>query len=118
MPLTKDQKRERVQYLKQITDAYASGVTAEELSKTVPTLINRFSFRNCCLILAQRPNAIECAGFHEWSKAGRKVSKGAKGIAILVPMTKKKDDGDDSLWFSWRYVYDIADTEEVKEKVA
>lgn len=118
MSLTKEQKRERVQGLKQIADAYAAGVTPEQLAATVPTLINRFSFRNVCLILSQKPDAVECAGFHEWAKTGRRVSKGAKGLAILVPMTKKKDDGDDALWFSWRYVFDITDTEEVKEEAA
>lgn len=116
MSLTKQQKRERVQYLKAITDAYAEGVTAEQLAKTVPTLITRFSMRNVCLILAQRPDAVECAGFHEWRKAGRKVRKGAKGIAILVPMKRSTED-DEGLWFSWRYVYDLADTEPVREAV-
>lgn len=117
MSLTKEQKRERVQNLTQIAEAYAEGVTAEELANTVPTLINRFSMRNVCMILAQRPDAVECAGFQEWKKTGRQVSKGAKGIAILVPMKRSSED-DEALYFSWRYVYDIVDTEPVREAVS
>ncbi len=118
MALSKQEKRQRVEYLKQLADAYAAGVTPEVLAERVPTLFMRYSFRNVCLILSQKPNAIECAGFHDWRKAGRKVRKGAKGLAILVPMSKKKDDGEDALWFSWRYVFDITDTEEAKEQAA
>lgn len=115
MSLTKEQKRERVRGLKALADSYAAATSPDELIGRVPTLTNRFSFRNVCLILSQRPHAIECAGFNEWMKVGRKVSKGAKGIAILVPMRKTSDHGEGSLWFSWRYVYDVADTEAVKK---
>jgi hypothetical protein len=68
------------------------------------------------MILFQKPNATNCAGFHDWRKAGRSVRKGAKGIAILVPLgTRTDEDGQDKPFFSWRYVFDISDTQELTE---
>jgi len=118
--MTATERKERLASLKTIADAYAAGVTEEELFASAPTLIGRYSFRNVCLILGQRPDATECAGFHDWKKVGRSVSKGAKGIAILVPIIKKSaDEGDkDSMWFTYRYVFDLSDTEEIKVEVA
>lgn len=115
--MTATERKERLASLKTIADAYAAGVTEAELAASAPTLISRYSFRNVCLILGQRPDATECAGFHDWKKVGRSVKKGAKGIAILVPMTKKDGD-EDSLWFTYRYVFDLSDTEEIVKEVA
>lgn len=79
-------------------------------------LTQQFSGKNCLTILAQRPNATNCAGFHAWRDAGRQVRKGAKGIAILVPIGKNEEDGD--IFFTWRYVFDILDTEPLAEELA
>lgn len=117
--MTKEQRDQRRAELKEIADAYTAGTDEATLNATHPTLINRFSFRNVCLILGQRPDAVECAGFHDWKKVGRSVSKGAKGIAILVPMAKKAEgEGEDALWFTFRYVFDISDTEAIAEEKA
>ena len=110
--LSKLAKGERLAHLRQITDAYVNGRDPQAIAAEYPTLIARFSVRNVMLILAQRGDATECAGFHEWRKVGRSVRKGAKGIAILVPMgTVTDEDGDTRPRFSYRYVFDIADTE-------
>ena len=75
-------------------------------------LLESFSPNNALMILFQRPNATQCAGFHAWREAGRAVRKGARGIAILVPLgTRVDDDGEEALAFSWRYVFDISDTD-------
>lgn len=117
--MTKEQKQERVKRLREITEAYAAGVTPEHIQQQYPALIARYSFRNVCLILGQRENATECAGFHDWNKVGRKVAKGAKGIAILVPMRKQEEGSDtERVWFTWRYVFDIADTEPMEKEEA
>lgn len=118
--MTPAQRKERLASLKMIADAYAAGVTEEELASKVPTLVTRYSFRNVCLILGQRPDATECAGFHDWKKVGRSVKKGAKGIAILVPMMKKAETENekDALWFSFRYVFDLSDTEAMAQEAA
>lgn len=75
-------------------------------------LLESFSPNNALMILFQRPNATQCAGFHAWREAGRAVRKGARGIAILVPLgTRVDDDGSETPIFSWRYVFDISDTD-------
>ena len=94
----------------------AAAKALEEEGREIPwQLLQQFSFRNCCAILSQRPNATNCAGFHAWQAAGRKVSKGAKGIAILVPFSK--NEGEDVI-FTWRYVFDILDTEPMTAELA
>lgn len=75
-------------------------------------LLNSFSPSNALMILFQKPNATQCAGFHAWREAGRAVRKGAKGAAILVPLGV---DEESKPRFSWRYVFDISDTEELRE---
>jgi len=75
-------------------------------------LLESYSPNNALMILFQRPNATQCAGFHAWREAGRAVRKGARGIAILVPLgTRVDDDGSETPIFSWRYVFDIGDTD-------
>jgi hypothetical protein len=51
----------------------------------------RYSWNNVLLIASQRPNASHVAGFHAWHDLGRNVKKGEKGIMILAPVTRKKD---------------------------
>lgn len=118
--MTKEERKERLATLRELTDAYAAGTDEDTLRNTHPTLINRYSFRNVCLILSQRPDAIECAGFNDWKKVGRSVKKGEKGLAILVPMTRKAqgDEDEDPVWFTWRYVFDVTQTEAVQEVAA
>lgn len=89
---------------------------AKELGESNPVipsnLSGSYSLQNCLMILFQKPNATHVAGFHDWRKAGRAVRKGAKGAAILVPLgTRVNDDGSETPFFSWRYVFDITDTE-------
>lgn len=89
---------------------------AKELGATNPAipsnLLDSFSPSNALMILLQKPKATNCAGFHAWKAAGRSVRKGAKGAAILVPLGVGDDDKPR---FSWRYVFDISDTEELSE---
>lgn len=103
---TKEEKMQFVKDLRAAADAMAaSGVMPPS------TLIDHYSLRNCFTILAQRPNATHCAGFHAWRDAGRIVRKGSKGIAILVPIGAKDDDGP--MRWTWRYVFDVADTDPI-----
>ena len=87
-----------------------AGVKAleEQGVKAPSNLLDNFSPNNALMILFQRPSATQCAGFHAWRAAGRSVRKGAKGIAILVPLGV---DEDSTPYFSWRYVFDISDTD-------
>ena len=83
----------------------------KEAGVTPPSnLLESFSPNNALMIIFQKPNATNCAGFHAWREAGRAVRKGARGIAILVPLGV---DEEEKPRFSWRYVFDISDTEEL-----
>lgn len=58
---------------------------------------HRYSFGNCLLIMFQRPDATQVAGFHRWRELGRFVKKGEQGIAILAPLVSRvKPSADDA----------------------
>lgn len=111
MARSKENKAAFIQELK----AAAAALESEGLE--IPfRLSGRFSPNNCLMILSQDPEATNCAGFHEWRKAGRIVRKGSKGIAILVPLGMYTDtDGNESMRFTWRYVFDVRNTDELKD---
>ncbi len=48
-----------------------------------------YSFSNVALIVAQRPEATEVAGYKTWQKLGRQVRKGEKGMIIFVPHRRR-----------------------------
>ena len=80
-----------------------------------------YSAANTLLILLQKPEAKQVAGFQTWKKLGRKVKKGEKGIAILAPLVKKVKTEDESeletaeeqyiSGFRTVYVFDVRQTE-------
>jgi hypothetical protein len=86
-------------------------------------ILGKYSRRNIALILVQagergRDIPAAVAGFHEWRAAGRMVRKGSKGYAIFAPIVRKAadsvSDGDDGpRGFTVRYVFDVADTEQL-----
>ena len=53
---------------------------------------HRYSFGNVMLIASQKPTATHVAGFHTWHKLGRFVKKGEKGILILAPIVRRKNE--------------------------
>jgi N-terminal domain of anti-restriction factor ArdC len=105
-------KEEKAQF---ITHLRAAAKELGESNPVIPSNLERsYSLQNCLMILFQKPSATNVAGFHDWKKAGRAVKKGARGAAILVPLgTRVDDDGMEKPFFSWRYVFDISDTEEL-----
>lgn len=101
-------KENKAQFIQQLRDAVKA---MESNAPVIPvSLADRFSPFNCLAILSQDPHATNCAGFHAWRDAGRSVRKGAKGLAILIPLGVGEDDKPR---FSWRYVFDIKDTQEL-----
>jgi antirestriction protein ArdC len=54
-----------------------------------------YSFGNVALILAQRPDATQVAGYRTWQSLGRQVRRGETGIRIIVPMPSKARPEDD-----------------------
>jgi hypothetical protein len=76
-----------------------------------------YSWGNRLLIHVQRPDAGMVAGYKTWTRLGRPVKRGAKGIQILAPLVRtRKDDetGDVHRWISGfrvSYVFSIHDTD-------
>ncbi len=56
---------------------------------------HRYSLRNVMLIASQKPAATHVAGFHAWHRLGRFVKKGEKGILILAPIVRRKNDSQE-----------------------
>ena len=56
------------------------------------SLFHNYSFNNSVLIAMQCPHATKVAGYMTWKKLGRHVKKGAKGIRIFVPVSRKKKE--------------------------
>jgi len=72
------------------------------------------------LIASQKPTASHVAGFHAWHKLGRFVKKGEKGIMILAPIVRRKneiakqeetDESSTAVGFRAAYVFDIHQTD-------
>jgi antirestriction protein ArdC len=76
--------------LTRLSEALASG-NSEALTRYLDVMsrFHRYSFHNCLLILCQRPEATQVAGFNRWKELGRWVKKGEKGIAILAPSMRR-----------------------------
>ena len=81
---------------------------------------HRYSLRNVMLIASQKPTATHVAGFHSWHKLGRFVKKGEKGIMILAPIVRRKnesaeqdetDESSTAVGFRAAYVFDISQTD-------
>jgi hypothetical protein len=81
---------------------------------------HRYSLRNVMLIASQKPSATHVAGFHAWHKLGRFVKKGEKGILILAPIVRRKnesaeqdemDESSTAVGFRAAYVFDISQTD-------
>ena len=81
---------------------------------------HRYSLRNVMLIASQKPTATHVAGFHTWHKLGRFVKKGEKGILILAPVVRAKnqsteqtetDESSTPVGFRAAYVFDISQTD-------
>jgi antirestriction protein ArdC len=92
--------------LKQLTthaiEELGAGLSAgrtEELTRYLAAMsrFHRYSLHNVMLIALQKPTATHVAGFHTWSKLGRHVRKGEKGICILAPIVRKKEALDPEL---------------------
>jgi len=81
---------------------------------------HRYSLRNVMLIASQKPAATHVAGFHAWHKLGRFVKKGEKGILILAPIVRRKNDAQEqeesvesstTVGFRPAYVFDLSQTD-------
>jgi len=60
------------------------------------TAFHAYSLNNLLLILSQRPEASQVAGFRKWQALGRQVRKGETGIRIFGYSTKKVTEEDEN----------------------
>jgi hypothetical protein len=99
--LTERTKKMNSENIKKITNqAIEQLITAlnEGRSETLTQYLaaigqfHRYSLRNVMLIASQKPTASHVAGFHAWHKLGRFVKKGEKGILILAPIVRRKNE--------------------------
>ncbi len=80
---------------------------------------HRYSLHNVMLIALQKPNASHVAGFRTWNQLGRFVKKGEKGIMILAPALRRKEEENEEpiettpavAGFRSAYVFDITQTD-------
>jgi antirestriction protein ArdC len=54
-----------------------------------------YSWRNCLLIMAQMPDATQVAGYRTWQSFGRQVRKGERSLAVIAPVTYRRNDEDE-----------------------
>mgnify|MGYP001330984454 CR=1 FL=1 len=111
--------------IKQFVERLADEVEATKSSAPLleylrfASTFHDYSIHNSMLIMMQCPQATQVAGFHAWRKLGRTVKRGERGIAILAPITMKKQSDDDPdertaetvTRFRTVYVFDVSQTE-------
>lgn len=125
-------------YIDDLSNAVDQATMDEKILKYL-NFINKFpkySLANTWLIFIQNPNATKVLAFNKWKKYNRHVKKDAKAIYIWFPMkskiedlsgdeiktpeidvelkSNKKNDGDYTIKYGLGSVYDISDTEVIK----
>lgn len=107
--------------LEQLTTALNQG-RSESLTHYLAAMsrFHSYSWGNVMLILTQKPDAKQVAGFNAWKKMNRFVKKGEKGIAVIAPMlikpksdagSRTTDDEQSILRFKAVYVFDVSQTD-------
>ena len=77
-----------------------------------------YSLNNAVLIWCQRPTARHCMGYRAWQAHGRQVRKGERGLTILAPVTRKREEeGDERAVVGYRTatVFDYEQTDAVED---
>ena len=87
----------------------------------VASRFHTYSANNVFLIMLQRPDASQVAGYRTWQSVGRQVRKGEKGISILAPIVRKitvtdEETGEDVTLqslasFRVVHVFDVSQTD-------
>jgi N-terminal domain of anti-restriction factor ArdC len=102
--------------IERLTEELKQGHTEEYLNfLAFWSKFHRYSSVNVMLILAQRPEASQVAGYTTWKRMGRQVRQGAKSIWIWRPIIRKISDEQTGLpidycvGFTPAPVFDAAD---------
>jgi N-terminal domain of anti-restriction factor ArdC len=117
-----DTKKSKISNLmKKLSDLPAE--KREELSLTLGITNpegHQLTPRNQCLIYFQNVEEVSIsvvAGYKQWQKFQRQVKKGSHGFLIAVPSGNKgkEDDEDGEIFFLYKTVFDISQTEELPD---
>ena len=86
-----ERKAQKDELMKKLESGIQVTFTSEHFQKylRMASLFHGYSFRNTLLILMQKPDASQVAGFGVWKKLNRHVLRGEKGIEIFAPVTVK-----------------------------
>ncbi|UUV17570.1 ArdC family protein [Fusobacteria bacterium ZRK30] len=132
MKHTKEEKREffkkQMDELKRnIEDKIQNFMSdSEELKKFISFRRKHFysySLNNTLLIYRQMPGATFVTGYKKWQELGYTVKKGAKALAIMIPMIKKVEDKVtgkiESKIFGFKKgnIFDVSQVEATEESV-
>src|ERR1700730_3345475 len=81
------------QAIEQLVEALNAG-HSEALARYLGAMakFRTYSFLNVLLILKACPNASRVAGYRTWQSFGRQVKQGEKGIMILAPVFRKREE--------------------------
>lgn len=79
--------------LEQGVRALASGEDWQR-ALDVAARFHSYSWHNVMLIVLQRPDATQVAGYRKWQEMGRQVRRGERGISILAPRFRVVEDED------------------------
>ena len=80
-------------HVNHLAERLAQGGSAELLAYLAfAARFHTYSVNNQVLILLAAPEAHFVAGIKTWNQQGRRVKKGAKGIKILAPMTRRVEE--------------------------
>jgi N-terminal domain of anti-restriction factor ArdC len=87
---------ERDAQLQALHDSLVTGVRALVASDdwramlAMAARLHTYSWRNCLLILQQKPDATQVAGYRTWQSLGRQARRGEQGIGVLAPFTYRR----------------------------
>lgn len=86
-----ERKAQKDELMEKLKSGIQETFTSEHFQKylKMASLFHGYSFRNTLLILMQKPDASQVAGFGVWKKLNRHVLRGEKGIQIFAPVTVK-----------------------------
>lgn len=110
----------RSDLLESLTEGISKLTTSDEWQRYLDcqSRFYHYSSNNVILILMQRHDATQVAGFNAWKRLGRFVKKGEKAVWIVAPMRykvandEKPDDEQQVIrGFKWVPVFDISSTD-------
>lgn len=91
----RDKKRNESKKLLSIVDELVDAINSPTGDKTIEEWLDQqalfwqYSWANTILILSQKPDARQVAGYKQWQKLGRQVRGGERSIRILAPFSYK-----------------------------